>query len=221
MRGWLALAAVLALLSLGETLGARAVADPAAWTGALDWQPGRALAQPWRAWTAAGVHWSTGHLLGNLAAVALVGALGHAARVSGAAALAWCVAWPLTHLLFVPVAAFAPARFAAHLPHYGGLSGVLHAGVVVVGLALWRRGAGRAPADAQAARHERRERLVGLALLAGTAAKVLLEAPWDLALRPDGLLGVGVAPIAHATGMVAGVLAGILVPGITRHLRRR
>jgi hypothetical protein len=36
---------------------------------------------------------------------------------------------------------------------------------------------------------------------------VLLEAPWDLAPRPSPALGVAVAPIAHACGLAAGLLA--------------
>lgn len=183
------------VLMLGSLAVSLALSSPAA----FDWQPGHGFVEPWRAWTAAFVHWSTGHLLGNLFALALVAALGRAARVTRADALAWALAWPLTHALFGVVSALAPERFAAHLPHYGGLSGVLHAGVVIVGLRLvWpRRG--------------ERERLVGGALLAGVAAKVLLEAPWDLALRPDSLLGIGVAPIAHATGAIAGLVIGAMM----------
>lgn len=203
VRAWLVVTGVLGLGSLAVSL---VFSLPAA----FDWQPGHGLAEPWRAWTAAFVHWSTGHLLGNLFALSLVAALGRAARVTRADALAWALAWPLTHALFGAVDALAPVRFVAHLPHYGGLSGVLHAGVVIVGLRLvWpMRG--------------ERERLVGGALLAGVAAKVLLEAPWDLALRPDSLLGIGVAPIAHATGVIAGLAMGaatrVNVPGLqARH----
>jgi hypothetical protein len=79
-------------------------------------------------------------------------------------------------------------------------------------LSAWQRldeaPAGLAPlSDAQAVRH----RVVGAAIVAGTLAKVLLEAPWDLALRPNALLGIDVAPLAHGCGIAAGVIASLLV----------
>jgi membrane associated rhomboid family serine protease len=201
-RAWIALAALLAALAIVETGGGWLARDGAAWTARLDWQPALAAAQPWRAWTAAGVHWSAMHLAGNLVATALVAWLGVRARAGRIEALAWAAAWPLTHALFAAVDAYAPARLAEHLPHYGGLSGVLHAGVAILALSLL---AGR---NAEPSRDNlrERERLVGGALLAGLCVKVLFEAPWKLALRPDVMLGIGVAPIAHATGVAAGVL---------------
>jgi hypothetical protein len=59
---------------------------PAAW---LDWQPALGLAEPWRAWSAAWVHWSPLHLGSNLLAAAVVAAFGWAARMPPRAALAW------------------------------------------------------------------------------------------------------------------------------------
>jgi hypothetical protein len=52
-----------------------------------------------------------------------------------------------------------------------------------------------------------RERWIGVAIVAGTLAKVLSEAPWDLAPRPSAMLGIAVAPVAHACGAAAGLLA--------------
>jgi membrane associated rhomboid family serine protease len=207
-RAWVTLAAVLGALAVVETVGGWMARDSAAWTSSLDWQPSLAALQPWRAWTAAGVHWSAMHLAGNLVATALVAWLGVRARAGRAETLAWAVAWPLTHALFAAVDAYASARLAEHLPHYGGLSGVLHAGVAILALAmLVRRGA--------EPRRER-EQLVGGALLAGLFAKVLFEAPWKLALRPDVMLGIGVAPVAHAAGLVAGLAAGAAVVAVVR-----
>jgi len=197
--------------------GAAAVIGAPA-SSVLDWQPGLNLAEPWRLWTAAAVHWSLPHLLLNLLATVLVGALGRTARVPGAAALAWALAWPLTHALLGPASAVAAASgtpgaapaasaaallapaSAAPLAHYGGLSGVLHAGVAVLALEL-ALGPGR----------DRRDRVVGGLLGAGLLAKVLLESPWNLALRPDPLLGIAVAPVAHACGLVAGLAAVAVV----------
>jgi membrane associated rhomboid family serine protease len=64
-RWWPALAGMLAVASV-----------LAWWSPAtlIDWQPQLAGSQPWRAWTAAFVHWSGLHLAGNLAGIAVVGA---------------------------------------------------------------------------------------------------------------------------------------------------
>ena len=96
---------------------------PAAW---LDWQPGLASTEHWRAWTAAFVHWSPLHLGTNLVAAAAVAAYGASAQLSRGAAWAWFAAWPLTHLGLL---------LKPDLAHYGGLSGLLHGGVAIV--CLW------------------------------------------------------------------------------------
>jgi hypothetical protein len=225
---------VAALLSGGAvfvTLAQVAGGDPhpsGALAGALDWQPGRSWPELWRPWTSAWVHWSLTHLLVNLLGAAAVAAVGWRARASDRAALAWFLAWPLTQALLA-LTSVAPGHglhAAQPMAHYGGLSGVLHAGVMVIGLALvfprslassCAAGAGLAPlTPAQQARH----RLVGLGIAAGTLAKVLLEAPWDLALRPSALLGIEVAPLAHACGVAAGTLAWGVVATMGRPRRR-
>lgn len=152
---------------------------PAAW---LDWQPALAASEPWRWWTAAFVHWSPLHLAANLAGLALVAALGRAAAVPSRVAAAWLLAWPLTHgaLLAEPA-----------LAHYGGLSGVLHAGVAAVAVwLLWSARGGR--------------RALGGAIAAGLAIKVVLEAPWAGPLSQPGGWDIAVAPLAHAAGALAG-----------------
>jgi hypothetical protein len=174
-RLWLALSAALAAGAL------LAWSAPTAW---LDWQPGLVWQQPWRWWTAAGVHWSERHLAGNLAATALVAAYGWAARAPAPVAGAWFLAWPLTHLglLLQPT-----------LAHYGGLSGVLHAGVAAVSWWLAWAGSGQ-------------RRVVGLLMLAGLAAKLVLEAPWGDPLRHSAGWDIALAPLGHATGSLAGLL---------------
>ena len=185
----------------------------------LDWQPDRSWPEVWRPWTSAWVHWSGAHLLVNLAGAVVVGGVGWRARASHRTALAWFLAWPLTQaMLGLPFpAATQELHPVGTLAHYGGLSGVLHAGVVVLGLALAfprslasqaSRGDDLVPlTPAEARRH----RLVGLALVAGTLMKVMLEAPWDLSLRPSALLGIAVAPLAHACGVAAGAAAWAIV----------
>ena len=154
----------------------------------LDWQPGLAFSQPWRAITAVAVHYNGIHLAGALAGTLLTGALGWAANVPARIVWAWLVAWPLTHfgLLIKP-----------ELLHYGGVSGVVHAGVAaaIVFLLVQKQGA---------------QRLIGAAMLIGILIKVLGETPWGPALRhPEGW-GIAVAPIAHATGAVAGAVCALI-----------
>lgn len=174
LSGWSLLAALLA------------VAAAIAWfvpRGNLDWQPALALHQPWRAFTAAAVHWSALHLGANLLGAVVVGVFGWAARLPSAATFAWLAAWPLTQLGLL---------LRPDLVHYGGLSGVLHAGVAVA--ALWLA-------------FERR--WLGFAVLAGLAIKVLLEAPWGPPLRDVAGWDIRIAPLAHATGALAGAACAL------------
>ena len=248
-----------ALLCLGAIVVTTIAAEgggalpAAAISNALDWQAALGLREPWRLWTCAWVHGSVAHLLVNVAGGGVVAFVGWRGRVPLAATLAWFLAWPCTQLL---MAAIDSERLAAAMPHYFGLSGVLHAGVVVLGLSLaWPRAPvrPRAPATARAdtgfaatrasaiepsrltegpwamtelgaatalsvstldqppasADDDRpmRVRWIGVAILAGTLAKVVLEAPWSLAPRPSEALGIAVAPVAHACGIGAGLLA--------------
>lgn len=185
-RAWAALAALLGLLALA----AAAWGEPAA----LDWQPDRAWREPWRAWTAAAVHLSALHLGANLAGVLVVGALGAAAGVPPSCAGAWFVAWPLTQF---------GLALRPDLLHYGGLSGVLHAGVAIVVVQLVATGPGR-------------RRHIGLAIGAGLAFKLLLEAPWGPAVVHPAGWDIGIAPFAHACGTLAGFACGLAARAIAR-----
>ena len=177
-RRWVGLAALFAALA-SLLFGAPA--------GALDWQPALAIAQPWRVFSAVAVHYSALHLAANLAGAALVAALGAVARVPRAMAWAWAAAWPLTQLGLL-------AR--PDLAHYGGLSGVLHAGAAVVAVHLI--GAG-----------PRLRRVIGAALLAGLLLKVAAESPWGPALRHPAGWDIATAPFAHATGLLAGLACAL------------
>ncbi len=186
---WLALTLLLALLAVaGRWLPA----------SAIDWQPALALREPWRALSAVAVHYSGLHLAANLAGAALVGALGVVARVPRAIVLAWAAAWPLTQfgLLMRP-----------DLLHYGGLSGVLHAGVAAA--ALWL-----------VARERGRRQLIGAAILAALLVKLLGESPWGPALQLREGWNIAIAPFAHASGVLAGLLCAriaLIVDSRFRH----
>jgi len=64
------------------------------------------------------------------------------------------------------------------------------------------------PRDGPASRDDSlRARWIGVAIVLGTLAKVAMEAPWHLTPRASASLGIAVAPVAHACGIVAGILA--------------
>ena len=193
--------------ALARSTPTRPPAGPAAWVGvaallcgvasvgtawpadALDWQPALAVAEPWRAVTAVAVHYSREHLVANLLAVALTALFGLVAQLPARMAVAWLAAWPLTQLGLL---------VKPELTHYGGLSGVVHAGVAVV--ITWLLLAGT-----------RAQRLVTLAVLTGFCGKLVSEAPWGPALRhPEGW-SMATAPIAHTTGALAGAVCAFVV----------
>ncbi len=166
----------------------------------IDWQPGLWAAEPWRLFTAAAVHYSPMHLGGNLLALLLVALLGTSARLPSRCTAAWLAAVPPCHLALL-------AR--PDVLHYGGLSGILHAGVAVATAQLLAEG-------------RRAERRIAAALCAGLIAKVIAETPW----RPAGLREVAgwdiaVVPWAHASGAVAGLAIMLMWIAACRFSRRR
>ena len=190
-RAWAALALLLALAALAGWW-----ADP----HTIDWQPALAAREPWRAFTAVAVHYSPLHLGANLAGALLVGALGVVARVPWRIVLAWALAWPLTQ---------AGLLLRPELAHYGGLSGVLHAGVVAA--ALWL------------VVHDRgRRQLIGVAILGVVLVKIVGEAPWGPAVQTREGWDIAVAPFAHASGAFCGLLCArlsLLLPSPSPHER--
>ena len=176
---------------------------------ALDWQPGLALTEPWRWWTPVAVHLSALHLAANLLGCAVIAWLGWAAALPWRVVLAWLAAWPLTHLALGPL--------APDLAHYAGLSGVLHAGVAAAGLHLVLDSA-RGSLPASAARSRRR---IGALILAVLAIKLVVEQPWGAPARAVAGWDIAIAPIAHTTGAIAGVLLAALAEAWARRTRSR
>lgn len=167
----------------------------------LEWQPELAFSQPWRWWTAAWVHYSALHLLANLAGTALVVAFGIAAGAPSRVAAAWLLAWPLTQLGLL-----AEPR----LHHYAGLSGVLHAGVAAVAVHALLGSPRRLGMQ-----------FLGAAVLAALAAKVWFEAPWAEPLQWRHGWDIAIAPAAHASGLVSGILAGSVCELVSRRSANR
>lgn len=197
LRSWTCLVVALALVSLGVWLNQSGAPDvtptDADLLAHLDWQAAQWQSQPWRLWTAALVHWSGAHLMVNLLACVALLAWGNAAALGRRQTLAWLLAWPVTHLLL----ATDPS-----LARYGGLSGLLHAGVAIGAWALiWQE--------------KDRRRLVGGLVLAGLLVKQVTEVailahwlgfePLVLAHAVPGAPQFQVASYAHWCGVVAGV----------------
>ena len=154
---------------------------------ALDWQPGLVVSQPWRVVTAAFVHWTPIHLAANLAGCAVIALLGWRAALGRREAIAGLAALPLTQ---------AALLLRPELQHYAGLSGALHALVAVTALTLLlRRG---------------RDRFVGAGIALGLVIKLVLEHPLGPVMRDTPGFDFPVAPFAHLTGALAGVIAWTL-----------
>jgi rhomboid family GlyGly-CTERM serine protease len=166
---------------------------------ALEWQPALAATQPWRWWSAAFVHYSTLHLFGNLIGLALTAAFGWVTRMPARDALAWFAAWPLTHLAFL--------WLVPDLLHYGGLSGVVHAGVAIVIAQVLISGT-------------RGQRWVVATVLAGLVAKIATETPWREAVQRHEGWDIGIAPMAHVTGVLSGTLCLLLAHAWSRRSPR-
>ena len=203
---------VAALLAAGSA-GAWWIMDA---QGAASWgwyaEPHPLALDRWRWWTAALVHVNSSHLQANLWAALVTAAWGWAARAGATQALAWLLAWPLSTALL--------ATDPGSMSRYVGLSATLHAGAVIVcgHLVMQARGARRA---------------VGAVVAVAIAIKLALEVPWLQAWWQGGsALGQVLSPLpdapghvraghAHGCGVVAGLVAAVLVDGIMALSRRR
>lgn len=156
---------------------------------ALTWYAELWPAQPWTFWTSAWVHLNTPHLIGNQLALGALTAAGWVLRPPLSATLAWALSWPLLQasLLWWP-----------QVTHAVGLSGLLHAGVAVLGLHLLL-----SPAAPKA-------RPWGAVLLAGLVIKLLIERSWQQPLLNDPHSDMAVVQAAHLSGAAWGAVLGTL-----------
>ncbi len=168
-------------------------------TGALHplaWQPHHALARPWTLWTAAWIHLSWAHLVGNLLALGALAVLGHSIRAGTAAAVALLVAWPL---------ATASLWLWPQVSGYAGLSALIHAAALVL--------------IAQAAIYSIAKPL-SFVLLAGMGLKLLTERAWQHPVVFDPSWGFNVVLASHLGGALAGAVSGWVVVGLARLIKR-
>ncbi len=105
-------------------------------------------------------------------------------------ALAWALAWPLTHLGML-------AQSGLHT--YIGMSGVLHAG-----LSIWC-------IHQITPKNTPRFKAMGWLVFSGLSIKILMENPLTLTLIHAPGSDITVAPWAHFSGLMAGLLTTTLV----------
>ncbi|CAH0351873.1 hypothetical protein [Aquabacterium sp. CECT 9606] len=132
------------------------------------------------------LHANTRHLMANLAGLTLLISLGWILKLAPQAALAWLLAWPLTHLALL---------LDPRLSTYYGLSGVLHAGLSIIATTLITQAHG-----------PKWSRTYGWLLLGGMLAKCWLENPGWQALLPRPGLAMNVAPMSHWAGTLVGAV---------------
>ncbi len=158
-------------------------------TGALTWQAMDWQSRPWTLWTTAWVHLNTPHLIGNQMALGAMTAMAWIVHPPRLCTLAWLLAWPLTTLtlLWWPQIGYAV-----------GLSGVLHAGALVLAVhLLFKRMA-----------VPKARRWGGLLALA-VMSKLMLEQGWSHPVVWSPGNEMSVVQAAHLAGSAWGLVLGL------------
>jgi hypothetical protein len=155
---------------------------------------------PLNLWTCAWLHANTRHLVANLGGLALILSLGWILKLPPRTALAWLLAWPITHLALL---------LDPRLATYYGLSGVLHAGLSIIATSLI--------AQAHPDRASKWTTAYGWALLLGMLAKCWLENPHWQALLPRPGLGMNAAPMSHWAGTLVGIGITLILSLLRTH----
>ena len=158
---------------------------------ALTWRADHWDDHPWTLWTSAWVHLNTPHLIGNQLALGALTAFAWLVRPNLRCTMAWLAAWPLAQisLLLWPQIGYAV-----------GLSGVLHAGAMVLAVQLMFK---RIPI--------RKARRWGALLAIGVLVKTTMERAWQNPVVWDRANDMSVVQAAHLSGVVWGLLLGVLV----------
>ena len=138
-------------------------------------------------WTCAWLHANTAHLFANLVGLSLIVCLGWILKLAPQAAIAWALAWPLTHVALL---------LDTRLSTYYGLSGVLHAGLGIIATSLILDPSSLAG---------KWTKPFGWALLGGLFVKCWLDNPHWQALVPRPELAMNAAPMSHWAGALVGM----------------
>lgn len=144
-------------------------------------------------WATAWLHGSAPHLRNNLAGTALLAAMGWVVQANRRSTLAWALAWPLTHIGML---------LRPEISTYIGLSGVLHAGAMVLAM------------QQIITPTQTGHRQTGWILLACLLFKIVMENPWGAVLILSSSSAIKVAPWAHFSGALAGLACGSLALGV-------
>jgi len=159
----------------------------------MTWRADGWLYQPWTLWTSAWVHMNTPHLIGNQVALGALTAFAWVVRPNGRCTLAWLLVWPLTQ---------ASMAWWPQIGYAVGLSGLLHAGAMVLAVQLvLKRMAVR-----------KGTRWGGLLLL-GLVVKLALERGWSYPVVWDPGNNMSVVQAAHLSGACWGLVGGWLLGG--------
>ncbi|MFN3738385.1 rhomboid family intramembrane serine protease [Hydrogenophaga sp.] len=164
---------------------------------ALIWRADTWTDHPWTLWSSAWVHLNTAHLVGNQLALGALAAFGWMVRPSRGATVAWLLCWPLIQ---------AGLAWWPHIGYAVGLSGLLHAGAMVLAVQLL----------GQCIPIPKARRWGGLLAL-GLLVKIGLEGGWSQPVVWDPGNDMSVIQAAHLLGVVWGALFGAAVCAWTRH----
>jgi membrane associated rhomboid family serine protease len=157
----------------------------------LTWQADDWTLRPWTLWTSAWVHVNTPHLIVNQIALGILTGLAWLLRPGVRAALAWFLAWPLLQATLV---------LWPQVGYSVGLTGLLHAGTMIMALQLVL---GRIAT--------RKARRWGMMLVAGLLTKLLLERAWSYPVVWDPAGDRSVVQAAHLCGAVWGAALSLLM----------
>ena len=183
---WPALCALLGAASVAVWLLGGPAMDDTSLAARLVWQPGSWWQRPWTLWTAPLVHLSGVHLAANALALAALAVLGRALHAGRPATIALLLAWPLTTLTLLAW---------PQIGHYSGLSGLIHAQVLI----LWSLLAIHSIAKP-----------LSFVLFAGIGLKLLTEHAWSQPMVFDPNWGFNVVVAAHLGGALVGAGCGVV-----------
>lgn len=183
-RAWLLLCALHGVASMLLWWGQTSAVD------ALIWRADTWTGRPWTLWTSAWVHVNTPHLIMNQIALGALTAFAWVIRPTLPSALAWWLCWPLIQVSMVlwPQVGYAV-----------GLSGLLHAGAMVLAVQLLLR-----------CIVIRKARRWGGLLMLALLIEVLLERSWSHPVVWDDGNGTSVVQAAHLAGAFWGLCLGLL-----------
>jgi hypothetical protein len=181
-RAWLLLCAGHGVASMLLWWAGADVVQSFTWRADTWWQ------QPWTLWTSAWVHMNPPHLIGNQLALGALTAFAWSARTPMSCTVAWGLAWPLTQgtLLIWPQIGYAV-----------GLSGVLHAGAMVLAVHLIFK---QIPVP---------KARWGSLLALGVLVKLVVEHGWSAPVVWDPANDMSIVLACHLSGAVWGGLLGL------------